>query len=140
MFITTANTLNIPPPLMDRMVVPRGTSFHRSGELEFPSIGFDPARFSCCCRSPLHAILKERWKLVQCAAKLAPKRRERKPSIRTIIKRAEKTGKAVTSVTLPDGTTLTFGRPGAVKPNSNGAAASLDLDRELEEFEARHAT
>jgi len=30
--------------------VPRGTSFRRSVELEFPSIGFDPARFSCCCR------------------------------------------------------------------------------------------
>ena len=25
-------------------IVPRGTSFHRSVELEFPSIGFDPAR------------------------------------------------------------------------------------------------
>jgi hypothetical protein len=31
-------------------IVPRGTSFHRSVELEFPSIGFDPAWFSCCCR------------------------------------------------------------------------------------------
>ena len=31
-------------------IVPRGTSFHRSVELEFPPIGFDPARFSCCCR------------------------------------------------------------------------------------------
>ena len=29
-------------------IVPRGTSFHRSVELEFPPIGFDPARFSCC--------------------------------------------------------------------------------------------
>jgi hypothetical protein len=26
-------------------VVPRGTSFHRSVELEFPYIGFDPERF-----------------------------------------------------------------------------------------------
>src|SRR5208282_6628899 len=31
-------------------IVPRGTSFHRSVELEFPPIAFDPARFSCCCR------------------------------------------------------------------------------------------
>jgi hypothetical protein len=31
-------------------IVPRGTSCHRSVELEFPSIGFDPARFSCGCR------------------------------------------------------------------------------------------
>ena len=30
-------------------IVPRGTSFHRSVELEFPPIGFDAARFSCCC-------------------------------------------------------------------------------------------
>ncbi len=28
-------------------IVPRGTSFHRSVELEFPPIAFDPARFSC---------------------------------------------------------------------------------------------
>ena len=31
-------------------IVPRGTSFHRSVELEFSPIGFDPARLSCCCR------------------------------------------------------------------------------------------
>src|SRR5258705_549230 len=31
-------------------IVPRGTSFHRSVELECPSIGLDAARFSCCCR------------------------------------------------------------------------------------------
>ncbi len=31
-------------------IVPRGTSFHRSVELEFSPIGFDPERFSCCCR------------------------------------------------------------------------------------------
>src|SRR5664279_2269431 len=29
-------------------IVPRGTSFHRSVELEFPSIGFDPVWLSCC--------------------------------------------------------------------------------------------
>src|SRR5262245_16154896 len=31
-------------------IVPRGTSFHRSVELEFPSIEFDPVDCSCCCR------------------------------------------------------------------------------------------
>ena len=31
-------------------IVPRGTSFHRRMELEFPPIGFDPVRLSCCCR------------------------------------------------------------------------------------------
>lgn len=58
-----------------------------------------------------------------------------------MIKQVEKAGKTVTGVTTPEGVTLAFGQPGAdsVKPNGNGAAASLnDLDRELEEFEARH--
>src|SRR5450756_2229641 len=31
-------------------IVPRGTSFHGLVELEFSPIGFNPARFSCCCR------------------------------------------------------------------------------------------
>ena len=31
-------------------IVPRGTSFHRRVELEFPPIGFDPVRLSCCYR------------------------------------------------------------------------------------------
>ena len=31
-------------------IVPRGTSFHRSVELECSPIAFDPARFSCCFR------------------------------------------------------------------------------------------
>src|SRR4249919_3955526 len=31
-------------------IVPRGTSFHRRVELEFPPIGSDLARLSCCCR------------------------------------------------------------------------------------------
>src|SRR6478672_392959 len=35
-------------------IVPRGTSSHRSVELEFSPIGFDPERFSyCCCRGLL---------------------------------------------------------------------------------------
>ena len=31
-------------------IVPRGTSFHRAVELDFPPLGFNPARFSCCRR------------------------------------------------------------------------------------------
>ena len=34
-------------------IVPRGTSFHRSVELEFPPIGFDSVRLSCCGRGLL---------------------------------------------------------------------------------------
>ena len=34
-------------------IVPRGTSYHRAVELEFPPIGFDPERFSCGCRGLL---------------------------------------------------------------------------------------
>jgi hypothetical protein len=33
-------------------IVPRGTSFHRWVELEFPPIAFDLARLSCCCDFP----------------------------------------------------------------------------------------
>jgi hypothetical protein len=33
-------------------IVPRGTSFHRWVELEFPPIAFDPARSSCCRSLP----------------------------------------------------------------------------------------
>jgi hypothetical protein len=42
-----------------------------------------------------------------------PKHRKRKPNIRRLIAEAEKTGKHVTSVTTPDGVTLTFGEPDA---------------------------
>ena len=31
-------------------IVPRGTPFHRSVELEFSPIGCDPAQYSCCSR------------------------------------------------------------------------------------------
>ena len=37
-----------------------------------------------------------------------PARKPRKPSIATLIKRAEKTGRTVTSITTPDGTTIHF--------------------------------
>jgi hypothetical protein len=37
------------PSELTSSIVPRGTSFHRRVELEFPPIGFDPVRLSCCC-------------------------------------------------------------------------------------------
>jgi hypothetical protein len=40
------------------------------------------------------------------------RKRQRKPSIRTLIKQAEKAGKPVSSVTTPDGVTLHFGKTG----------------------------
>jgi hypothetical protein len=50
-------------------------------------------------------------------AKPARRRRERKPSIRTMIKQAEKAGKTVTSVTV-DGVTLMFDQPSPAKHSS----------------------
>ena len=40
-----------------------------------------------------------------------PPKRIRKPSIPRMVAAAEKTGKSVTSITLPDGTVLHFGEP-----------------------------
>ena len=48
--------------------------------------------------------------LAEAIAKAAPPRR-RKRSIAELVKRAEKTGKVVTSVTTPDGITISFGEP-----------------------------
>jgi hypothetical protein len=60
-------------------------------------------------------------------ARPARKRRERKPSISAMIRRAEKAGKTVTAVTTADGVTLTFGQPSAddAKPNGNGTPEDL---------------
>ena len=46
----------------------------------------------------------------------AARRRKRNPSIRKMIADAENSGKTVTSVTTPDGATLTFGEPSAAPP------------------------
>jgi hypothetical protein len=40
-----------------------------------------------------------------------PQPRRRRSSVGTLIKRAEKEGKSVTSITMPDGTVLHFGEP-----------------------------
>jgi hypothetical protein len=37
-------------------IVPRGTSFHRWVEFEFPPIAFDPAQYSCRCSCLLSAL------------------------------------------------------------------------------------
>jgi hypothetical protein len=50
----------------------------------------------------------------------------RKPSIATLIKRAEKAGKTVTSVTTPDATVLHFGEPQPTEANNPWLA---DLDK-----------
>lgn len=47
-----------------------------------------------------------------------PARRPRRPSVRKLITDAEKAGKSVASVTLPDGTVLKFGEPEPSETNN----------------------
>jgi hypothetical protein len=47
----------------------------------------------------------------------AKPRRQRKPSIRALLAQAEKAGRHVQSMTMPDGTVLTFGEPEAASSN-----------------------
>jgi len=44
-------------------------------------------------------------------------RQPRRPSIRKMIEQAEKAGMALASVTMPDGTTLNFGKPESAPEN-----------------------
>src|SRR5271163_3163337 len=53
-------------------IVPRGTSFHRSVELEFPPIAFNPARFSCCC-----GTVRSATRMTPFVTARAPRRRRR---------------------------------------------------------------
>ena len=54
-------------------------------------------------------------------------RKPRKPTLRTLVTQAEKaTGKAVTSITTPDGTTLHFGEPEPTEATNPWLA---DLDK-----------
>jgi hypothetical protein len=57
------------------------------------------------------------WTLGQNDSK--PRRRQRKPRLDRTIKQAEKAGKTVTSVTTPDGVTLTFGESAVDGTNEN---------------------
>jgi hypothetical protein len=59
--------------------------------------------------------MRARWGAKVCSG---PKRRERKPSIRTMIAQAEKSGKTVANITTPDGYTIKFGQPSPAKHNS----------------------
>jgi hypothetical protein len=72
----------------------------------------DVARLILDTLRPLPLV--ERVRVVTLAEKFfgldaKPASGRRKPGITTLIKRAEKSGRRVTSVTTPDGTTLTFG-------------------------------
>jgi hypothetical protein len=51
-------------------------------------------------------------------AAAAPTRRTRKPSIASLVKRAEKAGKRVTSIVTADGVTITFGEREPSKANN----------------------
>jgi hypothetical protein len=59
---------------------------------------------------PTDPFADDRPSLAEAIAKAAPPRR-RKRGIAELFKRAEKTGKVVTSVTTPDGITISFGEP-----------------------------
>lgn len=68
----------------------------------------DPRGLLC-----IAAALEARGSLAQSAEKPAPRpRRQRRTSIARAIAAAEKAGKTVTSITTPDGVTLTFGQSG----------------------------
>ena len=57
----------------------------------------------------------------------AREKRQRKPSLRTLIAQAEKSGKPVSSVTTSDGVTLRFGEP------------ESEIRNELDEWIAKRA-
>ena len=68
------------------------------------------------------AIAKNSW-LARCGlpthVESRPAPRRRKPSVKTLIKQAEKTGKVVTSVTTSDGVTLRFGESEQDQPTNS---------------------
>jgi hypothetical protein len=67
-----------------------------------------------CCR---RKVRQETTSLHNEVSKPAKPRRQRKPSLRTLIAQAEKSGKPVSSIATPEGTKLTFGEPESEKPN-----------------------
>jgi hypothetical protein len=61
----------------------------------------------------------------------SPARKPRKPNIATIIRHAKKAGRPVTSITTPDGVTLTFAE--LAKADNNSAT-----ENEVEEWLRKH--
>jgi hypothetical protein len=62
--------------------------------------------------------LREAERLLPADPKPASRRRQRRPSVRSLVKQAERSGKQVTSVTMADGTTLHFGpQPEPIESN-----------------------
>jgi hypothetical protein len=57
-------------------------------------------------------------------------RRKRKPSIATLVKCAEKTGKTVNSITTPDGTTINFGAAPESSEANNPWLADLKVTKQ----------
>ena len=69
---------------------------------------------------PLFPRTDEDWEKMFAALQAAKgkPRKPRKPSIKALVKQAEQaTGKAVTSITTPDGTKLDFGKPEPAAPD-----------------------
>jgi hypothetical protein len=92
-------------------------------------------RISGATPSPPDRDARERW-YAATHADPGRRRRQRKPTLAGALKQASKVGANVKGATVAaDGSvSLTFGNAAS----GNGAAASPDLDRELEEFDARH--
>jgi hypothetical protein len=59
-------------------------------------------------------------------------RKPRKPSVAALVKRAERTGKRVTSITTPDGTTIYFGNAEPSEANAPRDASVVVPDRIIE--------
>jgi hypothetical protein len=62
----------------------------------------------------------------------AAARKPRKPSIATLIKRAEKSGRPVTSITMPDGTTINFSQEPSGEVDTPRDASVVAPDRIIE--------
>jgi hypothetical protein len=62
---------------------------------------------------------RRQWPMATQIEPTSKVRTPRKPTLATLIKRAEKTGRQVTSITTPDGTTLHFGEPEPAAPENS---------------------
>ena len=64
------------------------------------------------------AATKEALRLDATPAKPRRQRKPRRPSISKMIEEADKAGKPLASITMPDGTKLDFGKPESVEPEN----------------------